>query len=587
MYRFVTAFFSMSVGLLIAVPSSWATELSLEDAKVRFVISLDHGTGVRLTQLYDKRRNINAINPNVNSRLFDLNLEDSVGKRVRLYGNLNFGRAVVLEHRDNRLLLRQAGNINGKALSVDVSIRLVEGRIYVRYAVTPPTSYTLRSIVALPVFLGPLGVSGNDDLLHYPYGSGLVKKAPYDKPASYHSGYPGGLQTYQMMGLYDQDIGIYYAAHDPVGLHKALGFRSSENSGVGFYNEVFATDIGRMANQQSVEFDTVLGLVEGDWYDAAQVYRDFIKAESNWWPNRNLDYWRARPGLHDASFWLIIGSEPTTATNIAEKYRAYMNVPIGAHWYTWYPWKMDDNYPVYFPPRNGFAEAVSHMQSIGISVMPYINARLWDIDIESYDEQAKACAVKQQDRSVLLNPSTADITFAVMCPSAPYWQQTMTRVVTRLAQDYKVDGVYLDQISASTPSLCFDPTHAHAAGGGSHWVAGYQTMLKQMQRALLPGQYLTSEMNAEPFLGQVDAYLNWWWTFNDQQPIFQAIYVGQYQSFGRAHRGGPTEHRSIVMKTGQQIVFGEQIGWFSGDPLLAEPKAMEFVRDAAQARYQY
>ena len=42
---------------------------------------------------------------------------------------------------------------------------------------------------------------------------------------------------------------------------------------------------------------------------------------------------------------------------------------------------------------------------------------------------------------------------------------------------------------------------------------------------------------------------------------FPAIYGGTIQMFGRAYRGGDTKDLALRMKAGQQLVFGEQLGW--------------------------
>ena len=56
--------------------------------------------------------------------------------------------------------------------------------------------------------------------------------------------------------------------------------------------------------------------------------------------------------------------------------------------------------------------------------------------------------------------------------------------------------------------------------------------------------------------------------------------------FGRAYRGGTTKDLALRMKAGQQLVFGEQLGWI--DPgLVNEHENAEFFRQACALRARF
>jgi len=80
---------------------------------------------------------------------------------------------------------------------------------------------------------------------------------------------------------------------------------------------------------------------------------------------------------------------------------------------------------------------------------------------------------------------------------------------------------------------------------------------------------ITTECNAEPFVKWFDGYLTWHWQFDDQEPVFPAVYSGAVQMFGRAYRGELNDNDLAThMKAAQQLVYGEQIGWF--DPAVID-----------------
>ena len=94
---------------------------------------------------------------------------------------------------------------------------------------------------------------------------------------------------------------------------------------------------------------------------------------------------------------------------------------------------------------------------------------------------------------------------------------------------------------------------------------------------------LTTECNAEPYIRWLDGYLTWNWQFDGQVPAFPAVYGGVIQMFGRAYRGGATKDLALRMKAGQQLVFGEQLGWL--DPsFVTEHDTAAFFRQAAHLR---
>ena len=55
--------------------------------------------------------------------------------------------------------------------------------------------------------------------------------------------------------------------------------------------------------------------------------------------------------------------------------------------------------------------------------------------------------------------------------------------------------------------------------------------------------------------------------------------------FGRAYRGGASQDLANRMKAGQQLVFGEQIGWF-GPEIIKRPDCGQFLRDCIKLRWK-
>jgi hypothetical protein len=239
---------------------------------------------------------------------------------------------------------------------------------------------------------------------------------------------------------------------------------------------------------------------------------------------------------------------------------------------------------------------VTELKKAGVYVMPYINGRLWDTrDKGAKDWQFTQAALPAATKDEAGSPYAesygsketdgSSVKLAVMCPSTPLWQGRVRDIVLQLFDGYGLNGVYIDQIAAAQPRLCFDASHNHPLGGGHWWTEGYWKMLDVIRAAKPSNCMLTTECNAEPYIRWFDGYLTWHWQEQNMVPAFPTVYGGAIQMFGRAYRGGPSQDLANRMKAGQQLVFGEQIGWFDPD-IIKRPDCGEFLRDCIMLRWQ-
>lgn len=244
--------------------------------------------------------------------------------------------------------------------------------------------------------------------------------------------------------------------------------------------------------------------------------------------------------------------------------------------------------PHYLPAKDGFKEAVEKLHKKGVWVMPYIDNRLWDPrdmmlgDFEqNWENTGKRLSCKNEQGKSFMEyychhlPDGTAANSAVICPYTEEWQDINVKIVTDLVKDYGVDGVYLDQIAATPPSLCMDASHGHPIGGGTWWREGYDKMLAKMRNEV-PTAILTTECEAEPYMADHDAYLTWTHVFPDQVPAYSAVYSDKIIQQGRTpvhsyfsdypDLDGAHEVRAMCA---QSYLFGVQLGWIAMRALLA------------------
>ena len=413
----------------------------------------------------------------------------------------------------------------------------------------------------------------------------------YDVPmpgAGYRASYPSQGAFAQMMTWWKDGAGLYYAAHDPEAGVKEPRMLNGEDRTVEFGFTTQPAGMGVAAGEGDLGYEVAVGAFDGDWYDAAKLYRDW--ALQQFWTRMGpiaqrddiAQWWK------DCSLSIRPQGDPDWVTEMGTKLHAAFDMPAVLHWYVWGLNNFDDNYPEYFPVKPGFGEAVQTLQDVGVHVMPYVNGHLWDIDTGSWKrENGYEAAALRPDGTVYIEGWHGQ-EHAAMCPASQKWQQKMVEVATRLAGEYGTDGIYLDQIGATRPRLCFSEEHGHPVGGGGFWVRGYDELLAEMREkchALNPKFIMTTESHAEPYMAQLDGHLMCNTVGANQVPLYAAIYGGYTQTFGRL---GEVENPvAFRMEHGQAFVFGSIMGRINSLLLLRPENAelLAYLKSLAEIRH--
>lgn len=441
---------------------------------------------------------------------------------------------------------------------------------------------------------------GEGSRVFYPLLSGIEQSDIWDTKEKKGGRYPSGWICMQYMAAYDAagKTGLYVGMHDPFGSTKDIFVQGlKDRRAVAFRFEHPAADMGKPGVDFELPGRAIWQLLRGDWFDAATIYRKWVSREAKWWPELGPDGRADTPEwMRELPAWVMTGGAASDCVERVKGFAEELGLPVGFHWYNWHQIPFDNDYPHYFPTKDGFAEGVAELKKAGVYAMPYINGRLWDTrDKEAEDWQFTKTARPAATKDEKGEPYTEtygsketdgnSVKLAVMCPSTSLWQNRVRDIVLRLFDECGVNGVYIDQIAAASPRLCFDASHAHPLGGGHWWTEGYWKMLDAIRAAKPAECMLTTECNAEPYIKWFDGYLTWHWQGQDMVPAFPAVYGGALQMFGRAYRGGPSQDLANRMKAGQQLVFGEQIGWF-GPEIIKRPDCGQFLRDCIDLRWR-
>lgn len=461
------------------------------------------------------------------------------------------------------------------------------------------TTWSLKSVLFPQVALAD---QGEQMSLLIPSCSGDVEVGVCQRDSyRFRNAYPNGWCTMAFEAVYCQEknTGFYWAMHDSRGSHKFISAKvdpAQDSLTLAFEHPV--PNLGKKGVDFQLPGSAVWQLFRGDWFDASMIYRDWVRNHAEWYPKLSDEGREDTPlWMRELSVWAQMRGKPDKVVPAVKRFQKYLGVPVAIHWYDWHQIPYDNDYPHYFPAVDGFVEGVAELKQSGVRVMPYINGRLWDTrdredqDFEFTSKALAAVALQESGKPYIetYNSKEKDgskVRLAPMCPSTKLWQETVAEVVAHHFREHDVDGVYIDQIAAASPKPCFNPTHGHPLGGGSWWNEGYWKMLDAIRAAKPNDRMLTTECNAEPFLRWFDGFLSWHWQRDGQVPAFSAIYGGTIQMFGRAFSRDSIKGLAMRMKIGQEICYGEQIGWIN--PAVVDDKvAGPFLRQVVRLRYAF
>lgn len=441
----------------------------------------------------------------------------------------------------------------------------------------------------------------------YPYGCGESKVSTIKGGWNSEQSYPSYGASMQYLAFWNEVTrrGVYYGCHDKAPASKKLCcIGDPHENDFCLKSWQYLTGITDGKNSQKLSGSICMSAFDGDWYDAALIYKKFIEEEalynSEYDENgkkgvpewlRSTDCWFNTRVIDDGDF----------AEDII-KQAEVLGVKPAIHLYYWHKIPYDNDYPHYFPVKDNVIPGLKKLHDAGIKVMPYINGRLWDTrDRGMEDFEFTSVAKPNCTKDLNGEPITesyaskeadgSSVVLSVMCPSTTLWQDKVASLVKQL-EETGFDGAYIDQIAAAEAKTCTDRTHKHPSGGGEWWCAAYNTMLERIDRNRGKDFCLTTECTADPFSRHLDAYLTWIWVKNDQVPAFPAIFSDKVLTYGTDFRAlgkldydlfGTIDETGVRIFASQSFLFGQQMGWMTPE-LFSRMPHQDFFCKLVRAR---
>jgi hypothetical protein len=433
--------------------------------------------------------------------------------------------------------------------------------------------------------LMPAG-TGRDDRLYWPDGwgrqaAGWAAMPDIDVQPS------GWSYSMQFIAYAHGRRMLYFGWHDPHHFMRRIAFQKTPRRPrkARVYLTNYPEDMSVCGNAWRQGYDNVVGVLDGDWYDAARTYGRWARRQD--WAARPAGAAdRPPPERRQVHAWVLstineypvdrvvtVNGRPVSRwTADVRRLAEHLGARIGVHLYQWHRTPFDTDYPHYFPVKDGLAELIAELKDAGVLVMPYINGRLWDISTASFiRDGAERFATKGVShradpprRFLHLEEYPSRQKLANMCIATPFWRDRITETCRRIVHELGCDAVYIDQMGAAYGTPCFDPSHGHPLGGGGYALDGYRRLSEAIRREVGPECLLTTETNWEGCVADYDGLLSYIWSTDDMIPIFATVHWGQATMFGceisdeaMRRQGG----REFVRRMSMLFVWGAQLGW--------------------------
>ncbi len=403
-----------------------------------------------------------------------------------------------------------------------------------------------------------------------PFGYGVEYEL--GAQSSLQSRYPSCTGTMQFILVHNNRETLYYATQDKEASDKRFKINGQGNN-MTLCTEITASYGWTQNNIFTLPWSTVVGFCEEGWMNAAEKWYRPFTFTTEWGKKKIYERTNIADWIKNADLWLRPVGVDKKAVSDLDKALKYFGKGIGLHWYYWHHHPFDTKYPEYFPYKDDFAQIVKDVQEKGNFVTPYINGRLWDINTESYIRlNGKDASCRKPDGTLYTEIYGSKVLNTVTCPSSTIWQEVQTKLISKIFNEIKTSGVYIDQIGAAPGEPCYAKNHKHPLGGGSWWHYAYRDLIGEIRKEITnTNQAITTEENAECYIDMFDMMLIVNTPHSESQkmvPLFPLIYSDRAIYSGYTYIPWNIKQGVFKYMTMRSLLWGAQLGWIDPKSIM-------------------
>ncbi len=407
--------------------------------------------------------------------------------------------------------------------------RVVEFSIHVQPALPTHSLYALR-FPRLEVFAPQTG----SDVLAYPYVGGWLFPDPTNNllvqaADNYPMPQPGPMSM-QWLAYYDSaatgGLALFTGTRDATGHRKDYAIGQGQPGASWLFAVRHIPEANLTPNNQYTSpYACVLGVVPGDWYDAARFYRQWALTQP--WTVDGPIYTNAGFSryIRNAKMFAVNNlSDPNHpeyfqfwARDMADQHDLFGVDAIATHIYGWHHNPFDVNWGDWWPIKPEFLAAAPEVLNAGDVFAPYFLNMSYCRSIPSYQhpyvpgyEDHCVCeyALIDENGNPVTDTDHQGHTCDYLCQATDFVSDYTTYVAQQLYEQAGAPGIYLDVFPFDEARLCYDPGHGHPVGGGDYYTQAKVHLVQHLRDFMRthydPEYYVYGEAQAESFIGLLE-----------------------------------------------------------------------------------
>ncbi len=471
----------------------------------------------------------------------------------------------------------------GAILDVIVTVELRPNDPAVRWRIAVRNRSERYGIerIRFPILpLAPIGEAG-DNVFIFPRERGGYIADPFNAPTGFDAGLSTGGKYYpvdfnmQFQALYNRESnhGIFLGTQDPAASLMNIQVRNTPDV-ITWRPGHFPPNITFAEEHFDLPYDCITRPFQGDWFDAAQIYRGW--ALQQFWASKGplLDRDDSPAWFKEAPLMLYtvladsaegtfdIHENLQIAAEHFQQFVEWAGMPLPANWYSWKQytpgmttydvpfsshrlytqgrWKglpcmniHDGNYPK-IGALPGLAATAKKLRKIGAMICPYVATEIFDqgpAENSPYAAEAKPYMVR--DLYGVLRTWSVETPWQA-CVCTPWWRERLRETCVEMVRREHVPGFYLDVMQgAGLP--CYWTPHGHSAAGGDSMTKGMHDLVEIIRNAVKaedPEVIITGENCTENVIDVVDGTLTVTLWPENRVPLFAAVYQDYVVRYG-------------------------------------------------------
>ena len=472
-------------------------------------------------------------------------------------------------------------------------------------------------------------------------GEGQLHKDPWNTVEPIVRTYPCYIQSMQFNAWYGPDAGLYLAAHDGKMNLKGFLFKPTpvrDGDSLMSYEVLhYPADAGVEGTTYHQPYPAIVGVFEGDWYDAARIYREWaldqvwcqkgpLRDRENlspwikqgaWWTVFSMDRLNdGGPGLREKARTLPLDEvyaqarELNVPSNVERVKRAYeyFGYPMILWCNEWWDGGGDLSSPRYVPMKR-LKEFITKMQEEvpDAHLSGHMQTKRYSVQMREWDDQVQQSIEKRADGSwavEAMGSNDKGDQDAYPCWATEFWQNDWKKRVERIVS-YGLDGFHMDELGSYTDfnEQCFNRAHGHPVGGGTLYAdtrRNMVTLVRSTARETEPGFALHHEAMCEIYIDVADLAEVCTSPSNNNIPLWEAVYHDYSFIMGRRiiewfdrntfpmDTPGQGDHDidEFTSSFAETFVWGNQPSWTRIDIADYAPKIAAFIKKSMDVRYR-